>query len=109
MELQPQAANSRTNCVKNVLDWQVVAQWSLSCCQSWAGRAGTELWEPHLRASLSGFQLQNISLPCNPIYLFIISLLDVKLLQEPPPHSQPGLCEGQDTGTPATTPGVTSR
>lgn len=81
---------------------------SLSCSQAWAGRAGTELWEPHLRPSLSGFQLQNLALECNPIYLFIVWLLDVKLLKEPPPHKPPCLCEGteqRDMGTPPSTPG----
>lgn len=95
-DLWSPAENSRRNWLKTTKKVHLglgPALWSL--------RAGTELWEPHLRPSLSGFQLQNLSPKCNPIYLFIVSLLDVKLLKEPPPHKQSarGLCEGQDTGT----------
>lgn len=58
--------------------------------EAWAKRAGTELCrEPHLRPSLSGFQLRNPSLMCNCIYLFIFLLLDAKLLTEHPPHKHP--------------------
>lgn len=70
----------------------------LGGCRS-GKRAGTELcWEPHLRPSLLGFQLQTPSLMCNSIYLFIFLLLDAKLLTEHP-HTQTSTAEtGQREG-----------
>lgn len=46
-----------------------------------------------LGPSLLGFQLQNPSLVCNRIYLFITLLLDATLLTGHPPQAPPMLGE----------------